>query len=481
MGSKALIKWSKNITPSQVEQLIRAEKDIQKAILLFNSATAEYSNGFRHDLNTFGLIISRLADANQFRLAEQFLTRMEEEKCNFSEDIFLSICRAYGKAHKPLDALRVFQKMKEFQCEPTQKSYITIFAILVGENQLKLAHRFYHHMKEVGIPHSVASLNILIKAFCKSSGTLDAAFRVFRKMPEYGCIPDSYTYGTLISGLCKLGKISEAKELFKEMSTKGCSRTVITYNSLIHGLCLSNNLDEAMDLLAEMRSNGIEPNMVTYNSSMDGLCKGGRSSQAMDLLDKMVSEHHLPNRITYSTLIDGLCKEEKIWVALEILDRMKLQGCKPDAGLYSKVINGLCATHKFQEAANLLDEMILCGISPNRVTRSVHVKMHNVVVQGLCIDNVLDRAFLMYLRMHNQGISTDLETLRLLVLCFCKKGDIFKAARIVDETIHEGCVPDEGIWSTIVGGFWGRRKVREAAESIQDELLSEVIVPKSES
>lgn len=479
MGSKALIKWSKNITPSQVEQLIRAEHNIQKAVLIFDSATAEYTNGFRHNVNTFGLIISRLANANQFRLAEHQLNRMKEEKCNFSEDIFLSICKAYGRAHKPLDALRIFQKMKEFQCEPTQKSYITIFAILVGENQLKLAHSFYDYMKEVGIPHSVTSLNILIKAFCKSSGTLDAAFRVFSQMPKLGCIPDSYTYGTLISGLCKLGKIGKAKELFKEMRAKGCSPTVVTYSSLIHGLCLSDNLDEAMDLLTEMSSNGIEPNVVTYSCLMDGLCKNGQSSQAMELLEKMVTQRHSPNMITYSTLIDGFCKEGKIREALEILDRMKLQGCKPDAGLYSKLINIHSDTGKFQEAANLLDEMTLSGISPNRVTRGIHAKIHNMVVQGLSTDNAVDRAFQMYMSMRTKEISVDLETFRLLVVCYCNKGDVLKASRIVNEMVQEGCVPDESIWSTIVGGFWGRRKVREAAELIQNELLNEVLLLKS--
>lgn len=68
-------------------------------------------------------------------------------------------------------------------------------------------------------------------------------------MPNRGCTPDSYTYGTLINGLCRLGKIGEAKELFKEMETKGCSPSVVTYTSLIHGLCQSGNLDEAMDCL----------------------------------------------------------------------------------------------------------------------------------------------------------------------------------------------------------------------------------------
>lgn len=474
MGSKTVIKWSKQIRSAQVAQLIKAERDIQKAIVIFDSATAEYTNGFRHSHQTFSLMISRLVSANHFRLAEELLCRMKEEKCNITEDIFLSICRAYGRVHKPLDAVRVFRKMKEYECEPSQKSYITVFAILVGENQLKLALRFYRYMREMGIPPSVASLNVLIKALCKNSGTMDAALRIFREMPNRGCPPDSYTYGTLINGLCRLGKIGEAKELFKEMETKACSPTVVTYTSLIHGLCQSKDLDSAIRLLEEMASKGIKPNVFTYSSLMDGHCKSGCSSRALELLDMMVSRRHLPNMITYSTLVHGLCKEGKLQEAVEILDRMKLQGLRPDAGLYGKIISGFCDICKFHEAANFLDEMVLGGISPNRLTWSLHVRIHNIVVQGLCTEHP-NRAFQLYLSMRTRGISIDAKTFDSLVNYFCNKGDLHKAAHLVDEMVLDGCIPDELTWNAVVCAFWDRRKVRESAELVQVELMGRAL------
>ncbi|KAL6201405.1 hypothetical protein ACLB2K_025119 [Fragaria x ananassa] len=105
--------------------------------------------------------------------------------------------RGYARVHRPLDSVRVFDKMEDFQCKPTEKSYITIFGILVEENQLK------------------------------NSSSMDAALRIFREMPDHGCTPDSYTYGTLINGLYKLGKIGEAKELFHEMGTKIVCRLLL--------------------------------------------------------------------------------------------------------------------------------------------------------------------------------------------------------------------------------------------------------------
>ncbi|KAJ4839711.1 hypothetical protein Tsubulata_012692 [Turnera subulata] len=481
MRVKTAFKWSKEVTPSQVAQLIRAEKDVEKALLVFDSATAEYGNGFRHDVGTFGVMISKLVSGNQFRRAEQMLDRMKEEKCGITEEVFLSICRAYGRVHRPLDAIRVFHKMNDFECKPSERAYITVFAILVEENQIKLAIRFYKTMREVGFPPSVTSLNVLIKALCKDGGHMDAALKIFREMPGRGCTPDSYTYGTLINGLCRLGNVCDAKELFKEMETKGCSPSVITYTCLIRGLCQSNIVDEGMGLFEEMKQKGIAPNVFTYTALMDGLCKDGRSSQAMELLEEMTSRRLKPNMVTYSTLINGLCKEEKLPQAVEILDRMKLQGLKPDAGLYGKIISGFCDICKFQEAANFLDEMILGRISPNRLTWSLHVRINNTVVQGLITNGKLSQAFQLYLSMRTRGISVDSETFDYLVKGFSKKGDLHKATHIINEMVHDGCIPDTGTWTAVVEGFWDRRKVREAFEASLVELTNEFVEHATES
>lgn len=479
MASKTLFKWPKQITTSLVEQLIKAERDIHKALLIFDSATAEYNNGFRHDHITFGLMISRLVSVNQFRSAEGMLYRMKEEDCKVTEDLLLTLCRAYGRVHRPLDAIRIFHKMSDFQLRPTQKSYITIFDILVEENHLRLAFSIYREMREKGIPRSVVSLNILIKALCKNNETIDAALKIFREMPNRGYQPDSYTYGTLINGLCKLGKTSQAKELFHEMEQEGHTPSVVTYSCMVHGMCQSNNVDEAMRYLEEMKRRGIEPNVFTYSSLMDGLCKGGHSSEAMELLDMMIKKHHLPNMVTYSTLIHGLCNEGKLNEAVEILDRMRLQGLKPDAGLYGKIISGLCAACNYQEAANFIDEMVLGSVSPNRVTWVLHVRIHNMVVQGLCNNVDSSRAFQLYLSMRTRGISVEIGTFECLVKFYSKRGDLHKAARILDEMVLDDCIPDEGIWNAAMCGLWDRKKVREATEQLLTELMHKFVEPQS--
>ncbi|KAK4410941.1 Homeobox-DDT domain protein RLT1 [Sesamum angolense] len=246
-------------------------------------------------------------------------------------------------------------------------------------------------------------------------------------MPKHGHTPDSYTYGTLINGLCRTGRTLEAKELLIDMEANGCSPSVITYSCLIHGFCQSNKLEDAMELLKDMKS------------------------KAMELLERMIRKRLVPNSITYSSLIYGFCKEGKLHEAIQILDRMKLQDLKPDAGLYSKIINGFCEINKFREAANFLDEMVLSGITPNRVTWDLHVRVHNRVIQGLCSGGHPNQAFQLYLGLRTRGISVETNTFGSLIHCLCKRGDLHKAGRIMDEMVIDGCIPDVETWTAMTG------------------------------
>ncbi|KAG6490899.1 pentatricopeptide repeat-containing protein At5g46100-like [Zingiber officinale] len=472
----AAVRWTKEITNSQVIGLIQAEPDPRKALLIFDSATAEYPSGFRHDAATFALLSTRLAAAGLLPDAFSLLSRIPSELGHAPpEPAFAALLRAHGRYRRPLDALRLFSNAPRLLLlRPSSRSYTALLSVLVAHNRLDLARRVFARMKAEGVPPSVASYNVLLKAHCTDPGSgadVDAALRVFRKMPDRGCPPDTCSYNTLIDGLCKKGRIDEAKELFQEMIRNESPPNVVTYTTLIHGLCRSGLLADALEVFDEMTNRGVQPNVFTYTSLVDGLCKGGQSTTALALLDRMTKESCPPNAITYTALVTGLCKEGRLQQALEILDRMRLHGRKPDAGLCSKLIDGLCNSGRAQEAANYLDEMVLSGIAPNRVTWSLHVRIHNAVVVGLCLAGDSSRALQVHRSMRSRGISTEPETFNQLVICSCKREHVHKAASVVGEMLFEGCIPSREAWGAIVGGYWKIRELAEAAHHVLDELL----------
>ncbi|XLU58242.1 hypothetical protein S245_052890, partial [Arachis hypogaea] len=71
--------------------------------------------------------------------------------------------------------------------------------------------------------------------------------------------PNIFTYNILIDGLCKSGRLIDAKEIFQDLSVKGYRPNVRTYNIMINGLCKEGLFEEALALLSKMEGNGCLP------------------------------------------------------------------------------------------------------------------------------------------------------------------------------------------------------------------------------
>ncbi|KAL5227597.1 hypothetical protein ABZP36_015862 [Zizania latifolia] len=479
-ATPAATRWPKTITADHLHRLVRAERDPRRALALFDAATARPSSSCAPastpdapvvpSLDTVSLLTSRLSSAGLLPLATSLLSRSRDlfPSPAALEAPFLSLLRAYSRAHQPLSALHLFRSAPSALAIPhSARSYTAVLANLVAHSHLPLARSLLADMRAAGFAPTTATYNVLIKAHCSdATAPIDDAVRLFRNISK----PDACSYNTVIDGLCRRGRLPDARDMFAEMIAKGIAPTVVTYTTVIHWLAREACFDDALEMFDEMAKRGIMPNVVTYSSLIDGLCKGGRATSALKLLDRMVKEKKLPNTITYSSVIDGLYKEGQLGEAMEVLDRMHVQGRKPDAGLFGKLIVGLCDAGRAVEAANYLDEMILAGIQPNRVTWSLHARINDAVVTTLCAKGEVGRAFRVYQSMRTRGISTEPRTFHLLVECFSKKNDLEKAARVVRDMLSERCIPERETWDAILRGYWSKKKVRQEAEEIWRHL-----------
>ncbi|KAJ0247793.1 putative pentatricopeptide repeat-containing protein [Hirschfeldia incana] len=140
-------------------------------------------------------------------------------------------------------------------------------------------------------------------------------------------VPNNIVYNVALAGLCKAGKLKEARKLFSELILReGFSPDEYTYTILIHGCAVDGEVNEAFNLRDEMAVKGITPNVVTYNALIKGLCKSGNLDRAQRLLRKLPQKGVTPNAITYKTLIDGLMKCGRLDEAVRLKDIMVEKG-----------------------------------------------------------------------------------------------------------------------------------------------------------
>ncbi|KAE8692369.1 hypothetical protein F3Y22_tig00110840pilonHSYRG00175 [Hibiscus syriacus] len=88
-------------------------------------------------------------------------------------------------------------------------------------------------------------------------GRVDFEYYVLGKMSNSGVEPSVVTLTTLINGLRKQSKISQALSLFDEMIEKGYQPHLIVYSTVLNGLYKIGGTDKAVRLLRMMEGRGL--------------------------------------------------------------------------------------------------------------------------------------------------------------------------------------------------------------------------------
>lgn len=70
----------------------------------------------------------------------------------------------------------------------------------------------------------------MINGLCKD-GFVDCSLLLFNEITNQDVEPDSYTYNTVVCGLCSSGKWEEVRSLVSEMKEKGVKQDCVTYTS----------------------------------------------------------------------------------------------------------------------------------------------------------------------------------------------------------------------------------------------------------
>ncbi|WJX75386.1 hypothetical protein P8452_58923 [Trifolium repens] len=211
--------------------------------------------------------------------------------------------------------------------------------------------------------------NICIHAF-GSWGDLATSMKLFNEMKEdknlFG--PDMCTYNSVLSVLCKVGKINDALIVWDELKGCGYEPDEFTYTILVRGCCRTCRMDEALRIFNEMKDNGFRPGVLVYNCVLDGLFKAAKVNEACQMFEKMAQEGVKASCSTYNILIHGLIKNGRSEAGYTLFCDLKKKGQFVDGISYSIVVLQLCKEGHLEEALELVEEMEARGFSVDLVT-----------------------------------------------------------------------------------------------------------------
>ncbi|KAK3152883.1 hypothetical protein QOZ80_2BG0164870 [Eleusine coracana subsp. coracana] len=185
---------------------------------------------------------------------------------------------------------------------PNVLCYNTLLSALADAGRVEEVGGVFEEMCEWGVAPNVSTLNILVKVHAFRAFNFEAAYDLIRQMQGLGVEPDVGTYSTLITGLCRAGRLDEAWGLLESMVEEGCLPMVHTYTPIVQGYCREGRIQEAMELMDEMervdaisyleRSTALNlcAGVVAYNTVMSRLCDMGRWPVVLKLMTDMIKK-----------------------------------------------------------------------------------------------------------------------------------------------------------------------------------------------
>lgn len=145
------------------------------------------------------------------------------------------IIKAYSKCLQLDDAIRVYREMGLYGCEPNNYTYSYIVKGLCEKGKGVQGLGFYKEMRTKELVPKSSAFIILICSLSMERRFEDATQVLFDMLKE-SMTPDLLTYKTLLEGLCREGKGSEAFDLLEEFRKKDTMMGQKNYNILLNGL-----------------------------------------------------------------------------------------------------------------------------------------------------------------------------------------------------------------------------------------------------
>ncbi|KAJ9551642.1 hypothetical protein OSB04_015687 [Centaurea solstitialis] len=261
----------------------------------------------------YGLCLEGLADE-----AEILLDEMESKRITPDHVIYTSLINGYISLNRVDHGFLLLQRMVDRGCRPNYRTFQVLIKGLEKECRL--------HLEKAAAGQ---------ETYGCSADEKDVSFEnLFVRMSEYGFQPTVETYSTIVSGLCKEGKTTEAVELFRNMEEKGVNPDRNIYASLVTAHCNNSKPEVALEFFDLMLVKRPRTSYPIYKSLISAFCKNGQVGKALVLFEDMLDRRWDADEIVWTILIDGLLKEAEVETCVHFIHIMQSKNKVPNFQTY---------------------------------------------------------------------------------------------------------------------------------------------------
>ncbi|XP_071688883.1 pentatricopeptide repeat-containing protein At3g47530-like [Rutidosis leptorrhynchoides] len=238
-----------------------------------------FKTGFEYNGNISNTLIRMYAACGNIGLAGQVFDEMSER------DVvsWSSMIAAYFTCNFPLDALSVFQDMKQAKERPNSVTLISLLSVSTHLVNIKMGQSIHSYilMNDIRLDVSVTTALIEMYARC---GYIEYALFIFNSMNDRNL--KSWTI--MISGLAANGLAEKAILLFNEMVDLGLIPDAISFSGILSACSHLGLVEMGQKYYDQMvKFYKIQPTMEHYGCMVDMYGRAGMIEEAYEVIRNM--------------------------------------------------------------------------------------------------------------------------------------------------------------------------------------------------
>ncbi|KAG9314272.1 hypothetical protein JVU11DRAFT_5060 [Chiua virens] len=336
----------------------------------------------------------------------------------------------------------LWDDMLRLQVRPTATTWT---ALLVGYERMgeaEDAEKAWGAMISTGIEPTTSTFRALMSVLFTARRPDDAMGYLDRWLTNssFSTPEDALTlYNTIIHGLLKNRRETDAHVLFQKLRQEGPHPDVVTFNSLLNYHGRKGEFRTISRVLDWMREDGVVGDVYTFSTVLDALLKVGRTDATDAILGLMRKQNIEPNVAFFTSIINYQMEEgteQGLRAAMELLGKMeKNPDVQPNEVTYTGILTSL-HRHDWRDLAfakqskhHVLEEMTKKNMQLSRAAYHVLIKacLENPASEGT------EHALGYYRKMVQKRVSIGPDTWYVLLRGLIAREAWTDADRVVEE------------------------------------------------
>ncbi|KAE9598798.1 hypothetical protein Lal_00022527 [Lupinus albus] len=309
-----------------------------------------------------------------------------------------------------------------------------------------------------------------------NAGRVRDSIVTFEVMENYGCVRDVVALNSLLSAICRDGRVFDAYEYLQVAKKMIVRPDSDTYAILMEGWESEKNADSAKETFAEMvKELGWDPgNVPAYDSFLCTVIRGSNGlHEAMKFCDSMRVRRCYPGMRFFKVALDECVKYHDVRMAEffweEIVGKTGLQ---PTTLMYNSMIALYCYHNDTDEAMKLLDDMIYKGAFPDLLS-------YNLLFRFLIKGRKLREASVVFNEMIKNECVPDQSNCDAAVRAYLDNGDAFMAMKVWKCLVQNYHKDLEDTANLLIAGLRDANRVPEAVKYAEDMISRRIKLTSS--